>query len=74
MTRARIRHVNHTITTHPDTVTYGADCLGCSWKIKGKSEPDSVLDACMQHAGISGHREFRTICQGLSYVLRSGER
>lgn len=72
--RVTLRHVDHTITTHPDTVTYGADCLGCTWKIKGKSEPEPVLDACLQHAGTSGHREFRTACQGLSYVVRQGER
>lgn len=70
VTRARFRHVKHKISGNPDTVTYSAECTGCTWKIKKQPDPNPVLDACMQHAAISTHKEFRTIRQGLSYVAR----
>ncbi len=72
MPRVVIRPVEYEIRTHRDTLAYGADCLGCSWKAKGASEPEPVQDACMKHAAASGHRSFRQSCEGISIVLRKG--
>ncbi|WP_438828621.1 DUF7848 domain-containing protein [Streptomyces klenkii] len=71
VTRARIRHVQCKITTRPNTVTYGADCLGCAWKVRGKGSAEPMHDACVEHGGgKSGHVQFRIRVQGISYVLR----
>ncbi|MFI1799769.1 hypothetical protein ACH427_20785 [Streptomyces sp. NPDC020379] len=61
-----------TITVHPETVTYSADCLGCQWKIRGEEEPEAVQDACMAHAAQDWHRDFRTVVVGFAYVLSNG--
>ncbi|WP_146166752.1 hypothetical protein [Streptosporangium nondiastaticum] len=70
--RAVIGHVPHKITVHPATVTYGAACLGCTWRIKGKRSAEVVHDACVEHglASRNGHVQFCTRAQGISYVLR----
>ncbi|MEU7167065.1 hypothetical protein AB0A70_20880 [Streptomyces morookaense] len=66
--------MEYEIRTHLDTLAYRADCLGCSWKVRDKPEPEPVQDACMKHAAASGHWSFRMVCEGISIVFRKEER
>lgn len=74
MPRGVIRPVEYKILTHVDTLAYRAGCLRCSWKARGEPEAEPVQNACMEHAAASGHRSFRMVCEGVSIVLREGER
>ncbi|MEW2580115.1 DUF7848 domain-containing protein [Streptomyces syringium] len=73
MARIVLRYTNHKIAVHPDSVTYGANCMGCKWKTEGHEELAPSQDECLKHAGRSGHRAFHTFSQGTSYVLREDE-
>ncbi|MDT0451883.1 hypothetical protein RM609_22765 [Streptomyces sp. DSM 40473] len=72
VTDSNAHQAAHTITVHPETVTYSADCLGCAWKVRGEEAPEPVQDACMAHAARDWHMEFRTVGEGFAYVLSNG--
>ncbi|MGW1195096.1 DUF7848 domain-containing protein [Streptomyces sp. NPDC002536] len=71
MSRARFRHVDHTIREHPDTdVTYEAECPWCNWKAIPADNPDPVDVECLKHAGQSDHQGFRRIRTSFAQVVR----
>ncbi|GAA0372786.1 hypothetical protein GCM10010319_58780 [Streptomyces blastmyceticus] len=66
------RFVLHRIVLHPETVTYGAQCLACDWKTEGADAPSPVQLACMKHTGRhEEHTAFWTYCRAMSYVQRA---
>lgn len=74
MTRAIVRHVNHTIKQHPDTaVRYEAGCQRCAWTAVPSGDAAIVDEQCLVHAGRSNHRVFTRSMTSHAFVVREGE-
>ncbi len=74
MTRAIVRHVQHTIRQHPDTqVMFEASCQRCAWDAVPSTDADVVDEQCLVHAGRSNHRVFRRAMLSHAFVVREGD-
>lgn len=72
--RTVIRRLVHRIVAHPDIpATYTARCTSCGWNPAPSPIGEAIDVLCMEHAGRSGHRQFKRTVTGLAFVLREGE-
>ncbi|HWU06959.1 MAG TPA: hypothetical protein VN520_11340 [Streptomyces sp.] len=72
--RLLLRSLVHRITAHPDIPpTYTARCTSCGWHPDPSTSGERVDVLCMEHAGRSGHRQFKRTVTGMAFVVREGE-
>lgn len=71
--RAVIRHVQHSIGTHPrGEVSVSARCLdgGCGWTLAATANLKAADVAMMSHTGRTGHPTFARTFEDVALVRR----